>query len=174
MPFIHCPVEHCSNLAGGVWRGEQGLAASPLGSFTDFFGVPGRHPQPWLVLIRPLGSCAFKDVFHFPCHLVIDGATGGIWVRQPGGAVGAQLASRAAGSPEHLRKSCLILFPRRIFVLLLQKRWIPRSALLGWKQELLDFLWLRNLKWNGLHQFLQTRLWSHFLCMETHSMGALW
>lgn len=60
-------------------------------------------------------SCAFKDVFCFPCHLAVDGATGGIWVRWPTGACGAQLASRVAGSPR------LVLFPRRIFVLLLQK-----------------------------------------------------
>lgn len=53
--------------------------------------------------------------------------------------------------------------PRRIFVLLLQKQLTCGFALLSWKEEFLNFLWLKNLKWGNLYQFPQIGLLSKFL-----------
>lgn len=101
---------------------SKGLWLALVGSFTDSLWWSRQTPSPLDgLLTRTLGSHAFRDVYHFPCHLAVDGAAGGIWVRWQTGAFGSQLASSAAGSPEHLRQSCLVLFPKRIFVLLLQK-----------------------------------------------------
>ena len=48
--------------------------------------------------------------------------------------------------------------PMGVFVLLSQRQQIRGFALLSWKEEFKNFLWLKNPKWNNLHQFPQIGL----------------
>lgn len=70
------------------------------------------------------------------------------------------------------RKAAESCGPRRILALLLQKQLTRGFALLSWKKEFLNFLWLKNLKWDNLHQFPQIGLLSMFL--EKWTVFCVW